>query len=360
MAKGQPTWLAAIAGRPNVNHEISLDPSIFFGQIFSVLFGILLLLLGVAIFYTIADWWLRGQRIAAFIIGVRRRGPQFFTVFRYSLHNGEVREATSIQGGSSLKGRDSGRRLTIRVMPNQPDAARETPGTVMWALASGLFLGGAWLTYDAVTTWKHSLVTWLLLAIVAMLVGRKIQQRLLRFWPKTQAHIENPWNSIPIEPAERFSGATQFRPLQVSGSAPRSSSVIFCIAGVVVLALALFLIRRQVQVEQGIITEGTIARLHSNMDNKNNGIYPDVTFTDARGATVRFSDRVGSNPSPYRVGDHVPVLYQPAKPETAVIDRGWRNWEPIVGLLLMGTVMTGLGFLTLRAHVSSSEQSKSV
>jgi hypothetical protein len=96
------------------------------------------------------------------------------------------------------------------------------------------------------------------------------------------------------------------------------------------------------------------------MDNKNNGIYPDVTFTDTRGATVRFSDHVGSNPSPFKVGDHVTVLYQPAKPETAMIDRGWRNWESILGLLLMGTVMTGLGFLTLRAHISSSEQSKSV
>jgi len=48
--------------------------------------------------------------------------------------------------------------------------------------------------------------------------------------------------------------------------------------------------------------------------------FPVVRYQTASGQTVTFRSRTGTQPSPYKVGQQVPVLYNPADPRDARID----------------------------------------
>ena len=110
--------------------DIPIEPGVLLGQMAYVLFGLLLILLGAAILYTIAKWAFRGRKVEGEVLGVRRRGTQFHSVYRYALQQGGWGEATSVQGSSSLAGRGTGTRRLIRILPGDtsnrlPDHAEE-------------------------------------------------------------------------------------------------------------------------------------------------------------------------------------------------------------------------------------------
>jgi Protein of unknown function (DUF3592) len=345
-------------------NEIQIEPGFFFGQMASVLGGLFLLLLGAAILYSIAYWRLRAQQFEGVIIGIRRRGAYFHSVYRYALPGGEMREATSVQGGSSMKGRTTGRRLEIRVMADHPGEARESAAPVTWAVAVALVLGGGWLTYYSVTMWKRSAITWILFAVAAAYVGRRLWRWLAPYLTKMHSQLgaSDAWSALPIESAETLGLSPEPNRFQVTGSKSRRTGAIFCIAGLAILAAAYIPAHRLLLLRTGTRTEGTVLRLESNTSNTpgNNhpGLYPVVQFTSTDGTIVHFLSRAGSNPSPYKVGDHVTVLYQPGKQDTAMIDRGVRNWEPVGAMLLLGAAFTTLGFVGLRARSGSANHTK--
>jgi Protein of unknown function (DUF3592) len=339
-------------------NDIVIDPGAFFGHMAYVLFGLFLILLGAAIFYTIAQWARRGRRIEGEVLGVRRRNAQFHSVYRYALPLGGWGEATSVQGSGSLDGRATGIRKLIRVMPDHPEEAREPASPVMWLLAFGLTLGGGWLTWSSVTTWKHSIFTWIFFVLVAALAGRILWPRLMRLLKAVQAAVgpAQPWSALPIESAEMLGSSPAASRAQFSSRRPGRVGPLFCIAGVVVLATAYIPIHKLRELRSGTRAEGTVLWLEmSQFNNNRHNKFPEVQFTAADGSTVRFLDHTGADPSPFRVGDRVTVLYQPGKQGTAMIDYGLRNWEPVVALLVLGTILLSLGVMTLRGAVVVSQ-----
>ncbi len=337
-------------------NDIPIEPGVLLGQMAGALFGLLLILLGAAILYTIAQWAWRGRRVEGEILGVRRRGTQFHSVYRYALQQGGWGEATSVQGSSSLAGRGTGTRRQIRILRDHPEEAREPATLVMWALASGLVIGGGWLTWSSATTWKRSIFTWIVFALIAAVAGRLIWPRLARLLKAVQTMAGPPqlWDALPVESAETLgslpSATTR---VQMSSSQPGRAGMLFCIAGFVVLATALIPARRLLVLRSGTRAEGTVLWLEMNTTNNNhNSRFPEVQFTAANGEVLRFLDRAGANPSPYKVGDRVTVLYQPGKQGTAMIDHGLSNWEPVGALLVLGTTLLTLGRMALRGHVA--------
>jgi hypothetical protein len=162
-----------------------------------------------------------------------------------------------------------------------------------------------------------------------------------------------PWDALPIESAETLGLLPTPCRLQMSSKRPDRVGPLFCLAGLVVLATALIPIRRLLELRSGTRTEGTVLWLEMNTtSNNHNSRFPEVQFTAANGAVVRFLDRAGANPSPYKVGDRVTVLYQPGKQGTAMIDHGLSNWEPVAGLLVLGMTLLSLGVMTARGSVA--------
>ncbi len=70
--------------------------------------------------------------------------------------------------------------------------------------------------------------------------------------------------------------------------------------------------------------------------------FPVVRYQTANGQTVTFRSRTGTQPSPYHVGQQVPVLYNPADPRDARI-----NTFVMTGLLPGCLVAFGAFFFVL-------------
>jgi hypothetical protein len=84
--------------------------------------------------------------------------------------------------------------------------------------------------------------------------------------------------------------------------------------------------------------------------------YPVVEFETERGRTVEFESSVGSNPSLYRVGQRVSVLYDPDEPQKATIDSFLSRWLAtlITGCLGVSFLFVGMVFLLIVVAVRAS------
>src|SRR5271165_1588820 len=70
-------------------------------------------------------WRLHAVRVQGEVIGVRQRGNMFRSVYRYTLPSGQSAEATSSEGSSSLRGRDTGAPCPLLIIPERPDEVHE-------------------------------------------------------------------------------------------------------------------------------------------------------------------------------------------------------------------------------------------
>lgn len=74
-------------------------------------------------------------------------------------------------------------------------------------------------------------------------------------------------------------------------------------------------------------TEGTVVRLNEQSDSEGGCCtYVPIVEFEAGGRAYSFEGGTASDPPAYRVGERVPVLYDPADPETAQIDKWSERW----------------------------------
>lgn len=278
-------------------------------QALDVFGGLFLLLIGAAIFYTLATWRFRALQLNGETLGVRRRGPYFHGVYRYALPNGQAAQATSVQGHNSPRDFRTGRHATIQMMPDKADEARKQ--------------GAPWL-------WKR---------VTALLA--KMQP----------IAATEPWSVLPIEPTESL-GASSTSTASLTGrrSTSRSAGPISIVLGLGILAIALWQAWGVLNLGHGIRTSGRVVELSEGTADRSGDAFlsPVVQYTDPNDGVLRFHDRTGARPSPFKAGDTVPVIFLPGKPATATIDRGTGHWATVGWSAVMGIVLTGLGVFALR------------
>lgn len=96
---------------------------------------------------------------------------------------------------------------------------------------------------------------------------------------------------------------------------------------------------------QGAVVE-VVSRTKLRDGERRTLFYPIVEFRTANGEAIRFENDAGSNPSAYRVGDTVEVLYDPQTPQSAMID-SWMIWLPSTIVMGFGGFIAVIGGLTL-------------
>ena len=69
-------------------------------------------------------WRRHAIRVQGQVIGVRQVGACFNSVYRYTLPSGEAHEATSIEGSSSVRGRETGSVVPLLVIPGEARRGR--------------------------------------------------------------------------------------------------------------------------------------------------------------------------------------------------------------------------------------------
>lgn len=114
---------------------------------------------------------------------------------------------------------------------------------------------------------------------------------------------------------------------------------ILCAAGPVMLLIvivtgterALFL--RSSISAQGVIVALRVVHPYRHSDRSRSPVF---RFTAKDGRSITVASNIAQNPSPWRFGDTVPVLYQPDHPENAHIDSFVQLWEPQVIIGIVG------------------------
>ncbi|HEX3914095.1 MAG TPA: DUF3592 domain-containing protein [Steroidobacteraceae bacterium] len=316
-------------------------------------------LLGNALF-----WRIHAIRVQGEAIGVRRNGTTFRSVYRYALPGKSNVEGTSNEGSSSLEGRESGTRRMLLVIAAHPDEVQEASSHV-WSAIGVLFVGAAaWLFRIAVTAWPVNRWTWIAAGLLLLYGGVRI------------------WRSI--RPAEKRLGAANFkaliarRPVDDIGAGPllrcediratpewraledrqraqrRRFTPVLLITGIALIGIGIYVGRTLVRLESGVRVPGKIIALDPRNSGSHAVYYPLVSFSTGTGTIVHFSDRVGSNPPAYHVGDAVTVIYPAGDLHAAIIDRGWINWLPAGLAFIFGLALFAAGMRALRMRTKTN------
>ncbi len=119
---------------------------------------------------------------------------------------------------------------------------------------------------------------------------------------------------------------------------------IFCSAGPVMLLIAAGTgVERAVFLHSSLSADGVVVALRPRATRSSKYSWmPVFRFTTQDGRTFTVTSNIAQSPSPWKFGDHVPVLYQPDHPENAHIDSFFQLWAPQV---IVGIV--GAGFSTV-------------
>lgn len=96
----------------------------------------------------------------------------------------------------------------------------------------------------------------------------------------------------------------------------------------IVLMISFFLYRRtQHFVQSASHAQGTVTQMVERAGHDSGTVYsPVYTFQDPEGKQHEIHSSGGNYPPAYKVGDTVPVLYQPDKPDNAKIDSFLEVW----------------------------------
>lgn len=315
-------------------------------------------------------WQLHAARVQGEVIGIRQRGNMFRSVYRYTLPSGQSAEATSSEGSSSLRGRDTGARCPLLIIPERPGEAHEARSHVWTVVGAALLSAGLWIFHVAITAWRVGPMTFVIggifLAHMAVRLWRLVgpaEKRLgmagsgLAAWRAALAQ-RGPADidASPILHSEEIRAAPEWRASeQMRRAMQRRFSPVLLALGLALLALGGYLGRSLVRLEStGLRAPGIVqALVVPNPGSKGAAYYPEVSFTAADGRRIEFRDSTGSNPPSFHPGEAVTVLYSPGDLGHAVIDRGIMNWLPPVAILLFGTLLFIAGIRSLRTRTDA-------
>src|SRR6266446_1898836 len=264
----------------------------------------------------------------------------FHAVVQYPGPDGQVRYVEGIVGSSAPLG-SVGDAVTVLVHQDDP-ASATMKSSLSYALGVVLALMGlasctVFFVVSRVNTfslagavivvgcgaWK--LREWLRERPMALQAWREQKRKLFR----PRVYTEATKAEIPWAAAEAVQSA-----IRTQQRASRLAIPFLVLAGAGLFFLGAHLHKKTVifldTAERG---QGVVVEMVASHSSDSTTYSPVVEF-EASGRKYRFKDSIGSNPPSHRTGERVGVLYDPANPKDARIDRG--RWNKAIPLLVGG------------------------
>jgi Protein of unknown function (DUF3592) len=282
----------------------------------------------------------RGE-VVGFSSGPSASGSaSFHTVAQYAGPDGQVRYVEGTVG-SSVPLDSPGDAVTVLVHPDDPQSATlKSPlsyvigvvlalmGLVSCAVFFAVFRVNAFSLASAVVVvgwgaWKaRELFGKAPLALQAWREGKNGLSRARTFTEASKEQIR--WaDAAAVQDAIRTQRRTN-----------RYAIPFLIVAGAGLFLLGAHLHKKTVLfLDTADRAQGVVVEMVSNHSSDSITWSPVVEF-EAGGRKQRFKDSMGSNPPSYRTGERVGVLYDPANPRDARIDRG--RWNTAIPLLVGG------------------------
>jgi hypothetical protein len=219
-----------------------------------------------------------------------------------------------------------------------------TPGVILPVIGMVVATPGVIFTYIALTQFKFNVFTVIFPLLLLAHFGFKLKRKLT---PEKMAVAKAQFlarKAGHTTPSGRELTADEIR--MRARAAQKMSGVIapfLALAAAGLIALGLHLGQGMDELlARGQRAQGAVVRVESAHSSSSGGgytYYPVVGFDIPGGRHHEFRDKVGTNPPSRSTGDKVTVLYDPASPDRAVIDRGIWNWTASGGCVLGGGLL---------------------
>ncbi|HEX9930031.1 MAG TPA: DUF3592 domain-containing protein [Pyrinomonadaceae bacterium] len=134
----------------------------------------------------------------------------------------------------------------------------------------------------------------------------------------------------------------------------------------ILLGLSLFtgsivlLLRKWMRIKKSARTIGIVVNSetmmgmrHTDSSPRSTLYSPTVRFQTADGRVIDYTQKIYDNVSNYRIGENVPVYYNPHQPEEAIVGTAFRLWYrlSVFGLVGGGFVLIGTFFVFFKQIV---------
>lgn len=347
--------------------EMTFDAMTAFHQAVYLSAGLVLSLLGGAIVLFGLHTYLRALRVPAIITGVRQSGRMFYAVYRYMMPTGEVYETVSDTGSSIIKGKETGREVTIYVFPDEPTSIRSDLRGI-FLIGFIFFIPGLVLLGMGLFTYPFTPMSWLVLAVFVLAGLRRFHKILLpkdarktksAFRAEMQRRREEKFTKMNLTTAEDYLQSPAGRRLAAeTEQAQRAAMPLLFLFGLGALWGAWYLGGEVYRLSMaGVRTQGVIVGFETSRGSDTVTYRARVSFSDARSENHTFTERQGSSHPLLQEGEQVTVLYDPAAPaDKAIIDRGPimnALWPGLLGLA--GLAMLAGGFSMWRTRRAAAE-----
>jgi hypothetical protein len=315
-----------------------------------------LIFTGIGLAFFVDSVWFRrhAERKRARILGVigrkkteKKGQSHYWPVYEYTARSGEsVRVRASSSGSLAGNMPDSFR--DILVDPEDPYDARSVVPIGMIVGVVCFFIGMGLFAISNTVNDNMGLVSLAVVALVALMglkasVTRKSSSgpkkpRLQRKLSDRKKKQRTPDLSEILTLEEHLAVLRGF------DSSRRKWLPIVALIAVALLVFGVWRGRELVLLQSmGSRAEGTVVRIESKHDSSGEGggttYYSVVRFEAEDGGDVTFRDGIGASHPIDRRGEILGVMYDPAIPATAMIDRGMWNWAIPGGCMALGGIV---------------------
>jgi hypothetical protein len=331
-----------------------------------ILAGIVLLLLGGALVADALRWWIFAERVEGTVIGVREKlssmsknGAQmlYYPVYRYSLVNGEMYEATSDTGSNLTGGKQTGYVTKLLVFPDDPTNVRDArsfsglffsllfiiPGVIFAKVGAGqeaplpytIFFLFAIFTYGAAKFRK-------------LIIPKEERRSPLAWKEQRRKRRREEMEKLPLRPLEDILRSPENKKLQADQNRATGWLVpIMMLSAVALCGVSLL-------EKDGTRAHGRVVRLEKNYSSEGTTYCPVVEYQTRQESFVTFKDNICTNLPQYKTGEKVTVLYLPHNPyKKVMIDRGIWNWAIPGAILAFATLLFAVCFYRIRRRQQS-------
>lgn len=347
-----------------------------FNQLMFLGAGTVLFIIGFAAFGYEIFWRMTGVRVAAEIIGIRATGVKetqidpnnpekrlkqnfakemYYPVYGYKDLDGQEREYVGSLGSNMIGWRLPGKRVELLQSPTRPDKLKR-PGVLAFLFGAMFLIPGCIFFYISLTTFSFSVMTpivfLMMIGFIAfkLLAGgglKKMQKvrKAMHAGKATNLSFQEKRKALKKPKGVLLTQAEIEQRLAAQNRVLRISAPITILIGIWLLwAGGYFYNDMSARLAHGLRTEGTVVRVvgRSGSDN-NTTYYAMVGYQTEQGKNIEFRDNVGSSSALYKRGDIVTVLYNPAQPDKAIIDRKMWNWVLSLSLFLGGVLVSFAG-----------------
>ncbi len=303
-----------------------IQTTMFFFSAICLLLGTLMLIF--PLFKSAGD-----RKVLAKIVAIRAGSGKemengakdmYYPVYEYKGQDGQLIQAESDWGSSSLTDKIIGTQATVTVNPAQPNKVK-TFSVIMIVLALFFIGAGSGLGFMGLNTFEITPYTYAALALGFVFLVRKISKAIL---PKEQRKTKEVFmkESTSKRQALPILENHQIRKMLSNQTALAQTVAKALVAiGLILCGGSYYLAAEPLDLQRnGIGAEGTVVGYETVSDQDGTYYQPKIEYRDQAQTSHVFTNSYGTKLQRYSIGERVQILYLPEG--KAMIKGDWLRW----------------------------------